>query len=128
MNTIIKHLMCLLLLASCTTTEYVEKEVPIETVRTEYIQNIKYDSIYVHDSINMYSKNDTIYKEKYKIYIKTVIQKDTISKIDSIPYTITIHETKIQKVNVLKWYQKVLNTVGLISIISILMYVYFKLK
>ena len=45
-------LMFTLLLSGCKTTEYIK--VPVETIRTEY--KVQKDSIYLHDSINVYTE------------------------------------------------------------------------
>lgn len=39
-----------LCVASCTTTRYVE--IPVENTKIEYVDKIKYDSIYLRDSIS----------------------------------------------------------------------------
>ena len=68
MKNIILYILLLLLIYSCKTTKYVE--VPKEVIKTEYKTNIKYDSIYVKDSISIKAINDTIFIEKTKIYNK----------------------------------------------------------
>lgn len=69
--------------ASCR-TQYI----PIETVRTEYKtrDSVRFDSIYRHDSITMYVRGDTVYKEKYKYLYRylTISKADTIIRADSI--------------------------------------------
>ena len=47
---------------SCTTTKTIE--VPVEAIKTEYIEQVKYDSIYSKDSIYIMQKGDTIYNNK----------------------------------------------------------------
>ena len=84
-----------LLLSGCKTVEYVK--VPVETVRTEY--KVQKDSIYLHDSINVYTetKGDTVYITKLKYKIKETFKTDTILKRDSIPVIVEVE--KIVEVN-----------------------------
>lgn len=79
-----------LLAFSCTTTEYV----PVETTKTDsiYISLFERDSIYVHDSVYVRDKGDTVYIEKVKYFYKEKVRTDTIytEKVDSIriPYPV----------------------------------------
>lgn len=68
----------LLIATACTTTRYIETPVPIETIKTEYITQLKEDSIYIHDSIDRYISGDTVYQYKYKYIYKFLNTKDTI--------------------------------------------------
>ena len=56
-------LLFLTIVISCKTTTKVV-EIPVETIKTEYIEQIKYDSIYHKDSIYIMQKGDTIYNNK----------------------------------------------------------------
>lgn len=79
-----------LLAFSCTTTEYV----PVETTKTDsiYISQFERDSIYVHDSVYVRDKGDTVYIEKVKYLYKEKVRTDTIyaERTDSIriPYPV----------------------------------------
>lgn len=102
----------LLLIAGCSHIKYVE--VPVETVKTEYINKEKTDSIFIHvtDSSVTIERGDTIILEKYRtvwkdkyIYTRdTVIQKDTIPKIQKV--------VEVQEVNKLKTWQVILMCLG----------------
>ena len=92
---ILKTLFLLLFLTtiiSCTTTKIVE--VPIETIKTEYIEQIKYDSIYSRDSIYIMQKGDTIYNNKVQYLYKYKYLRDTINITDTIPKIVTIKDTQ----------------------------------
>lgn len=78
------------LFTSCKTIKYV----PVETVKTDttYINKEKWDSIYVHDSVFVHERGETLFVEKTKYkYIERVL-RDTVykSRIDSIqiPYPV----------------------------------------
>lgn len=101
-------ILLLFLIASCTTTKYIE--VPVETIKTEYKDRLIYDSIYVKDSTSNSIKNDTVFNTKYKYIYKTRVEKDTINVTDTITKTITIEKEK--EVNKLKNWQIVLMIIG----------------
>lgn len=107
----------LLIATACTTTRYIETPIPIETIKTEYITQLKEDSIYIHDSIDRYISGDTVYQYKYKYIYKFLNTKDTIQQIDTIQ--IPIEVTQIREVNKLKWYQSTLMYFGLAFLIVV---------
>lgn len=75
---------------SCRSIEYV----PVETVRTktEYRDHWLRDSIHVRDSVFMFAKGDTIFRERFHAVYKDRLVKDTtyINKTDTIriPYPV----------------------------------------
>ena len=99
----------ILLLISCTTTKIVE--VPIETIKTEYIEQVKYDSIYSKDSIYIMQKGDTIYNNKVQYLYKYKYLRDTINITDTIPKIVTVKHT--QYINQLYTWQKLLIIIGI---------------
>lgn len=109
-NSILLFLFGLVLFCSCGTTKYIDVPVEIEKVKTEYKETVKYDSIYIRDSIDRYTKGDTvfIYKEKTKFQYK--YKYDTIVVKDSIQYPQYI--TNEVEVNKLKTWQIVLMCIG----------------
>ena len=109
---ILKTLFLLLFLTtiiSCTTTKIVE--VPVETIKTEYIEQVKYDSIYSKDSIYIIQKGDTIYNNKVQYLYKYKYLRDTINITDTIPKIVTVKDT--QYVNQLYTWQKLLIVIGI---------------
>lgn len=102
------YIFLIFLSISCSTTKYVE--VPVENVRIEYRDKVKYDSVYVKDSIIQTQDNDTIYLKEYKYIYKYINQTDTILKIDSIP-VIQVQEV-IKEVNRLHNWQIALMVMG----------------
>ena len=107
--------------ASCTTTKYVDRPVPVETVRTEYVNQLYRDSIFVHDSIDRYVQGDTVYQYKYKYIYKYLNRTDTVVKTDSIEVPVEIKTTEVKEVNKIKGYQSFLMYFGL-GFILILLY------
>ena len=109
---ILKTLFLLLFLTtiiSCTTTKIVE--VPVETIKTEYIEQVKYDSIYSKDSIYIIQKGDTIYNNKVQYLYKYKYLRDTINIINTIPKIVTVKDT--QCINQLYTWQKILISIGI---------------
>lgn len=113
----------LLTLAICFTSCRSIKYVPVETVKTEYKtrDSIRYDSIYEHDSIFLFVKGDTVYKEKYRYKYRylTINKTDTVMLTDSvqIPYPVEKQLTRWQqmKIELGGW------AVGVIVILSIVL-------
>ena len=107
--------------ASCTTTKYVDRPVPVETIRTEYVNQLYRDSVFIHDSIDRYVQGDTVYQYKYKYIYKYLNRTDTVVKTDSIEVPVEIKTTEVKEVNKIKGYQSFLMYFGL-GFILILLY------
>ena len=107
---ILFFLLFLTIVISCKTTTKVV-EIPVETIKTEYIEQIKYDSIYHKDSIYIMQKGDTIYNNKVQYLYKYKYLRDTINITDTIPTIVTVKDT--QYINKLYNWQKLLITVGI---------------
>lgn len=96
----------LLMLAICLTSCRGIKSVPVETVKTEYKtrDSIRFDSIYEHDSIFLFVKGDTVYKEKYRYKYRylTINKTDTVMLTDSvqIPYPVEKQLTRWQQMKI----------------------------
>lgn len=87
----------LITFSSCTTTkkhtqvEYVHDTV----VHTQYVDKVKYDSIYLHDSIYTYVKGDTVFYTKYKDMYKYIYLRDTIHSTDTLRVVDKKEEVKV---------------------------------
>lgn len=81
--------------------------VPVETVRTEYVDRteLQRDSIFVKDSVFLKEKNDTVYLTKWRVEYREALRVDTfnIVKVDSIN-TIVEVEMKLTR-----WQQTKMN-------------------
>lgn len=71
-------------MCGCSATKYV----PVESVRTEYVDKVveKRDSVHVLDSVITYLNGDTTYIYKYRNVYKDVLRRDTFMVVrrDSI--------------------------------------------
>ena len=117
-------LICLLF-ASCTKTEYIT----VEKVRNDTVwqNHTKHDSIWVHDSIHVTDKGDTVRIEKWCTKYVESIRHDTVYKarMDSVPVPYPV--TKYVEKN-LSWMQKTLMGAGILSLMAMIVFIAFKLK
>lgn len=109
----------ILLCISCSTVKYVDKPVPIEIVKTEYVNKLYKDSIFMHDSIDRYISGDTVYLYKHKYIYKYLTRTDTVVKSDTIEVPVEVKTIEVKEVNAIKWYQSVLMWIGGISLLII---------
>lgn len=105
------------IVVSCTTTKYVDRPVLVETVRTEYVNQLYKDSIFVHDSIDRFISGDTVHQYKYKYIYKYFNRTDTVVKTDSIEVPVEIKTTEVKEVNRIKDYQSFLMCFGFVFIL-----------
>lgn len=126
MRRIIYIILSILILASCQTQKQVQ--VPIETVKVEYITDYKRDSIFVHDSIDRYKEGDTVYQTKYKYIYRQINKTDTVIKTDTIPKIVTVEKIEVKEVNKIKWWQNILMYSGIAFITSAVIFVYRKIR
>lgn len=95
----------------CTTTKYV----PIENIRTEYINKVEKDTVIINNDRLIKEKGDTVYIVNTKYVYKTKNKIDTILRVDTIPI---IQEVEvIKEVNRLKDWQVGLMILGGAAII-----------
>lgn len=108
----------LLLLCACkthrnTATEYIYLH-DTDTVRE---LSIRLDSIVISDSVIIFQRGDTIYKEKYHTEVKERVRTDTVTKIVTQKLYFTKTEEKTVEVNRLKGWQKALMVCGICGIV-----------
>ena len=90
----------LVTLTGCRSVKYI----PVTEYRDMYVSKtdsfIKTDSVYLHDSVSVFAKGDTVYiakirfKDRFKIVYHT--KTDTVSVHDSIPYPVKVEVEKMQ--------------------------------
>lgn len=129
MRKILFLLFMTLLLGSCKVKEKIV-EVPIPQIKTEikYIDKVKYDSIYLKDSVYIIQKGDTIYNNKVAYRYKYKYLKDTITinKADTITRLQKVTEIKVK--NQLNVVQKILMYIGLFSLLMFIIIIYKHFK
>ena len=129
MRKILFLLFMTLLLGSCKVKEKIV-EVQIPQIKTEikYIDKVKYDSIYLKDSVYIVQKGDTIYNNKVAYRYKYKYLKDTVAvnKIDTITRLQKVTEIKVK--NQLNIVQKILMYIGLFSLLMFIIIIYKHFK
>ena len=115
----------LLSFSSCTTTRYV----PVEhhTTDTVYQSKLQRDSIWLHDSIHVSEKGDTIRIERWRTkYIEREVH-DTLyrAKTDSIPVPYEVVKEVPRKKSK---FEIVVFTIGIIAIMGLIIFIGMKLK
>ena len=129
MKKILFLLFMTLLLGSCKVKEKIV-EVPIPQIKTEikYIDKVKYDSIYLKDSVYIIQRGDTVYNTKVAYRYKYKYLKDTITinKADTITRLQKITEIKVK--NQLNVVQKILMYIGLFSLLMFIIIIYKHFK
>ena len=115
-----------LLLMSCKVHEYVE--VPIETIKTEYVYTGRVDSILVKDSVDRYINGDTVILYKNHIQYRYLNRTDTIVRTDTIPKIVEVKVKETVEVNHIKWYQETLMWIGGLAILISVLYLFYIIK
>lgn len=102
----------LMTLTGCRSVKYI----PVTEYRDRYVSKtdsfIKTDSVYLHDSVSVFTKGDTVYiaKTRFKDRLRFVYnaKTDTVAVHDSIPYPVKVEVEKRQSAidKVLIWVGK----------------------
>jgi hypothetical protein len=103
--------------------------VTVEKVRndTTFITKQKRDSIWLHDSIHVKERGDTMLIERWHTkYIERVTHDTTyVATHDTIPQPFQVIKMVEKELN---WFQKTFMTVGMVAIIALLIAVALWLK
>ena len=120
-------LLLIALLTNCTSTKYVE----VEKVRTDttYITKWQKDSVWLHDSIHVKEKGDTVMIERWHTKWRDRLRVDTIYQAthDTIPAPYPVTEYVEKDLN---WWQRLrlwIGNIGLIAILGVIGYYGVKL-
>ena len=86
--------------------------IPVKETKIEYRDRLRVDSIYNRDTVQVYGRNDTIFKDVIRWRERFKIDTVSVVRIDSIPYTVEV----IKEVNKLtkwqRWRLTLLNIIG----------------
>jgi len=109
-------LITILLMTSCKSVEYVT----VEKVKTDttYITKQQRDSIWLHDSIHIKERGDTMLIERWHTkYIEKVTHDTTyVATHDTIPQPYPVTQYVEKK---LSWMQKALITIGFLTLMGL---------
>ena len=91
----------------------------IEKTKIEYKDRLRVDSIYNRDTVQIYGRNDTIFKDIIKWRERFRIDTVSVVRIDSIPYPVEV----ILEVNKLtkwqRWRLTILNIIGGLTVVYV---------
>ena len=90
MRRLLVLLMITFTLVGCTRKIYV----PVETEKIKYRDRVLVDSIYQRDSIFIYSKGDTVWKERYQYIYRDKLIRDSVYMRDSVSYPVYVDVVK----------------------------------
>ena len=118
-------MMVMMYLCSCTTT----RVVTVEKVKTDttYITKHQRDSVWLHDSIHVTERGDTIRIEKWHTkYIEREVH-DTLyrAKTDSIPVPYEVIKEVPRKST---WFERIMFCTGIVSILCLILFVAKKIE
>ena len=120
MKKIILLLLIIIAFAGCKSKTVL---VPVDSVKVEYRDRLRVDSVYNRDTVNIYERGDTVYLQTIKWRERFRLDTVSVVRIDSIPYPVEV----ILEVNKLtkwqRWRLTILNIIGGLIIV----YVAFKI-
>ena len=91
----------------------------IEKTKIEYRDRLRVDSIYNRDTVQIYGRNDTVFKDIIKWRERFRLDTVSVVRIDSIPYAVEV----IREVNKLtkwqRWRLTILNIIGGLTVVHI---------
>lgn len=116
----------------CTTTKYV----PITEYRDRVVVKtdsfLKTDSVYVHDSVSVYIRGDTVFKDKYHLQYKDRYivrnKSDTLIVRDSIPYKVGVSRQLSKTDRAFLKIGKIASVCLFIGILAFIGWIYRKVK
>ena len=92
--TIAVAMLFLSMFCRCTTTKYVPVTEYKDRVVVKTDSFLKNDSVYVHDSVSVYIRGDTVFNDKHHLQYKDRYivrnKSDTLIVRDSIPYKVEV--------------------------------------
>ena len=113
---ILLAILVVFLLTGCKTKTVL---VPVKETKIEYRDRLRVDSIYNRDTVQIYGRNDTIFKDIIKWRERFRLDTVSVVRIDSIPYPVEV----IQEVNKLtkwqRWRLTILNIIGGLIIVYV---------
>lgn len=113
---ILLAILVVFLLTGCKTKTVL---VPVKETKIEYRDRLRVDSIYNRDTVQIYGRNDTIFKDVIRWRERFRLDTVSVVRIDSISYPVEV----IQEVNKLtkwqRWRLTLLNVIGGLTVVYI---------
>ena len=116
----------------CTTTKYIPVTEYKDRVVVKTDSFLKNDSVYVHDSVSVYIRGDTVFKDKYHLQYKDRYivrnKSDTLIVRDSIPYKVEVNKQLSKTDGAFLKIGKIASVCLFIGILSFIGWIYRKVK
>ncbi len=91
----------------------------VERIKIEYRDRLRVDSVYNRDTVQIYGRDDTIFKDAIRWRERFRVDTVCVVRVDSIPYPVEV----IQEVNRLtkwqRWRLTILNIIGGLTVVYI---------
>lgn len=100
--------------------------IPVESVRTEYKDRFLRDSVYLHDSVFVMYRNDTVWLARFHTLYRDRVVRDSIFHTDTIKIPYPVVETRVE--NKLNLWQRIIQAIGYLCLGALLGWSIFKLK
>ena len=116
----------------CTTTKYVPVAEYKDRVVVKTDSLLKTDSFYVHDSVSVYIRGDTVFKDEYHLQYKDRYivrnKSDTLIVLDSIPYKVGVEKTLSKTDKAFLNIGKIASVCLFIGILAFFVWIYWRIK
>ena len=116
----------------CTTTKYVPVTEYRDRVVVKMDSLLKTDSVYVHDSVSVYIRGDTVFNDKYHLQYKDRYivrnKSDTLIVRDSIPYKVGVEKTLSKTDKSFLNMGKIASVCLFIGILAFFVWIYWRIK
>ena len=109
-------LLILLTFAGCKTKTVL---VPVKETKIEYRDRLRVDSIYNRDTVQIYGRNDTIFKDVIRWRERFRVDTVSVVKIDSIPYPVEVIREVNKLTKLQRWRLTILNIIGGLIIVYV---------
>lgn len=101
-----------------------EKIIRVPEIHTEERTKIQTDSIYLHDSVFVMQKGDTIYISKTRYRDRIKASTDTIKQTDSVPYSVEV----VKEVHRANKYERFTSLAFPLLLLCVLSFIYLKIR
>lgn len=79
-------LVCLLALGACRSPRYV----PVPVTRTEVRHTVSRDSVFLRDSVSVFQRGDTVFRDRWHVRWRDRWLTDTLAVRDTVPVVVPV--------------------------------------
>lgn len=81
---------CLLVLGACRSPRYV----PVPVTRTEVRHTVSRDSVFLRDSVSVFQRGDTVFRDRWHIRWRDRWLTDTLAVRDTVPVVVPVERER----------------------------------